>query len=290
MNLSNCRGLSVALVSLALAGCATYPSDIRDPCGGAPDCAFVGAPPLQLSRQVTRFADRAYPFREVLANVAFDDLDGRRWFAPRGILTDGASFPRLFTSVLGNPRLPEYELAAALHDAYCGYGNEAALTYHAEPWREVHRMFYQALRSGGTDELRAKTIYAAVMLAGPRWEKLRGVGDPPGPRPSARGVRAAVAAGIADDELIRRMRVLARVIRQTNPDLDQIDAWVGASRERLRRMTAPGEAEPMMVETNPAPTASPPAVLAPAGGATETPPPSAGAPAGDPAGGGTPGT
>lgn len=239
--------VALFLVTGFLGGCVAVPSETAETCDGRDECGFVGAPPLQLSRDATRFEERSYAFRRILANVAFDDVNRIRWFAPRGILTDGASIPPLFVPVLGDPRLPEYEMAAALHDAYCGYGNEAALTFHSRPWREVHRMFYQALRAGGTDEVRAKTIYAAVMLAGPRWERLRSAGDPPGPRPNARDIREEVSAG-QGDELVRRLRILVRQIRSSNPGLDEIDAWVGVTDPRLKRRVAAGEeAAPVQV-------------------------------------------
>lgn len=223
-----------ALCILLLTGCVAAPRDPGDPCGGNPDCAFFGAPPLKLSREVKVFAARSYPFRALLQAVEFRDESGRRWRAPHGILTDGASIPPVFTPIIGDPARPEYRLAAALHDAYCGWGNETAPTYHARPWRAVHRMFYKALRAGGTPELRAKTIYAATMLAGPRWQRLRADGDPPGPRNTPSDLRPEFS-DTPPEALLTQMAEVAKEIRRRNPNLDEIDTLVGAARGSAAR-------------------------------------------------------
>ena len=58
------------------------------------------------------------------AGVTFSDASGRRWTAPIGTVTDGASIPGLFPRVPG-PRLDERFLPAAIvHDAYCARDNE----------------------------------------------------------------------------------------------------------------------------------------------------------------------
>lgn len=62
--------------------------------------------------------------------------------------------------------------AAVVHDAYCQDINEdrCPKQYRTTPWREVHRMFYEGCLVGHTPELRAKIMFAAVWLFGPRWD------------------------------------------------------------------------------------------------------------------------
>ncbi|MGH1415463.1 MAG: DUF1353 domain-containing protein [Pelagimonas sp.] len=136
------------------------------PSGG---CVFDQNPLLVEPTPVT-IQRRPYKFFPVAKTLNFVDYQGRKWVAPRGTLTDGASIPEIFTAIVGKPTSPEYVNAAAVHDAYCGIGNEAGTRWHDGRWEDVHRMFYDGLIVGGTPELRAKLMYAAVWLGGPRWE------------------------------------------------------------------------------------------------------------------------
>lgn len=139
-------------------------------CGGPdqPTCQFFFGPYLLTNRPVA-LPRRGLPFYPLARRLGFVDSGNGRWVAPAGTLTDGASIPPIFVPVLGNPRSKEFANAAALHDAYCGVGNEDLREYQSRNWRAVHRMFYDALRVGGTDEIRAKIMFAAVWLGGPRW-------------------------------------------------------------------------------------------------------------------------
>lgn len=139
-------------------------------CGGPdqPTCQFFEGP-FQLSNQPVQVPTRAATFYPLARPLGFVDSGNGRWRAPQGTLTDGASIPGIFVAVLGSPRSREFANAAALHDAYCGIGNERLATYHTRDWQAVHRMFYDGLRVGGTDEVRAKIMFAAVWLGGPRW-------------------------------------------------------------------------------------------------------------------------
>ena len=75
----------------------------------------------------------------------------------------------LFVPLVGNPRTREFANASALHDAYCGVGNEDGANWHNGTWQSVHRMFYDTLVVSGTHEIKAKIMFAAVWLGGPRW-------------------------------------------------------------------------------------------------------------------------
>lgn len=93
--------------------------------------------------------------------VFTEPVSNRVWTAPSGALVDGASIPRVFWSIVGGPFEGEYRDASILHDHEC--------TVRVQPWREVHRMFHQACLAGGVHPLKARLMYAAVYLFGPRW-------------------------------------------------------------------------------------------------------------------------
>lgn len=140
-------------------------------CGGPGEqrCNFFDGP-LQLLSTPVRVASRQQEFFPTANRLGFVDSEASRWVAPRRTLTDGASIPSIFVPIIGARRSPEFVNAAAVHDAYCGIGNETLSEYQSRTWQETHRMFYDALRAGGTEEIRAKVMYAAVYLGGPRWQ------------------------------------------------------------------------------------------------------------------------
>lgn len=115
------------------------------------NCAFVNSPVATLSDPIT-LPKRPYPFFKTANDLSFFDALGRTWAAPRNTLTDGASIPPIFVSIIGNPREPQFANAAAIHDAYCGVGNEQGPVFHKGKWQDVHRMFYDALIAGGTPQ------------------------------------------------------------------------------------------------------------------------------------------
>lgn len=169
------------ILPLLMGGCAQFtvstlgnPSvqtraDLAATCEGGANCRFVNSP-VQVDRsQMRRIASRKVPFYPTLAQLDFVDGSGATWVAPKGIVTDGASIPPIFVSIIGDPTSPEFVNAAAVHDAYCGIGNEQGLNFQTATWQRVHIMFYDALRVGGVPEIKAKLMFAAVWLGGPRW-------------------------------------------------------------------------------------------------------------------------
>jgi hypothetical protein len=80
--------------------------------------------------------------------------------------TDGASIPQWAQAIIGEPFSDEYLLAAVVHDHYCYKEN------HVRGWRQTHKAFYYALNTLGVPALKAKIMYAAVYLGGPKWRKL----------------------------------------------------------------------------------------------------------------------
>lgn len=173
-------------LALALTGCAPELSRsesnaielaTRD-CGRtqASGCYFANSP-VSLEDKPIRLPGRPYTFFHTARSLTFVDATGKAWNAPDATLTDGASIPPLFVPIVGNPRTPEFANAAALHDAYCGIGNEQGPAYHGATWQEVHRMFYDTLIVGDTAVSKAQLMFAAVWLGGPRWHPVDGRRD-----------------------------------------------------------------------------------------------------------------
>lgn len=136
--------------------------------GAGAGCVFRNAP-VRLQPVAVDLPGRPYRFFPTAAALTFVDGAGREWLAPKATLTDGASIPPVFVSVVGDPTAPEFATAATLHDAYCGIGNEAGAVYHSLPWQDVHRMFYDSLVVSGTPVRKAQLMFSAVWLGGPRW-------------------------------------------------------------------------------------------------------------------------
>lgn len=182
------RILRPALVALAgviaLAGCVTDQNQLaqarintsarecRDLQDRSAACFFRNSP-VRLENRIVRLPGRSLDFRRTTAPLEFVDGAGRQWVAPRQTLTDGASIPDVFIQIVGDPNSRDFVNAATVHDAYCGIGNEEGAVYHSQPWQDVHRVFYDSLIVSGTEPLRAKIMFAAVWLAGPRWDHIR---------------------------------------------------------------------------------------------------------------------
>jgi hypothetical protein len=96
-----------------------------------------------------------------LEPFTYRDAANVDWTAPRGTVTDGASIPQAFWSLIGGPYEGAYRDAALLHDYQC--------CVKQRPWRAVHRMFYEAMLARGEAQWRAKLMYFAVYHFGPRW-------------------------------------------------------------------------------------------------------------------------
>jgi hypothetical protein len=104
--------------------------------------------------------------------LTFVDSNGIEWTAVKGTWTDGASVPRLLLPITDDRFQNEFLGAAIIHDAYCQDFNakRCPAQFHKKPWRQVHRMFYEACIAGGTPVRKAKLMYAGVLLGGPRWD------------------------------------------------------------------------------------------------------------------------
>ena len=96
----------------------------------------------------------------------FIDPQGLVWKANKGDITDGASIPPIFQPVIGGPWEDDYLPPAVLHDHYT---NDA---HKVRTWRSTDFMFFQAMMVRHTDVIKAKTMYYAVYVFGPHWDKL----------------------------------------------------------------------------------------------------------------------
>ncbi|EAQ04891.1 hypothetical protein OB2597_06395 [Pseudooceanicola batsensis HTCC2597] len=232
------RSLAPLAACLALSACMQVSDDDRrddsqfcsDPRSAI--CAFINDP-LRLAQNVVRLPRRPYPFKPLAAELNFVDATGQLWVAPEGTLTDGASIPPAFVAVVGRPTSAPFAKAAAVHDSYCGVGNEGTTYFHTRPWRDTHRMFYEALRVGGTPERRAKTMYAAVYMGGPRWPFTR-----PDPLAGREVLSTRLARGridnpqlghVPEEALQQALSDIVDVIAATNPSLPGIEALVDAA-------------------------------------------------------------
>lgn len=227
-----------AACALPLAACGPTAQVTRDAgpevsCLTRPGCSFNGAP-LYVIPQAVRIEGRPYEFFPTAEPLEFTDARGARWLAPQRTLTDGASVPQIFTGIVGAPTSPQFVNAAAMHDAYCGIGNEDGPKYHSAPWEDVHRMFYNGLITGGARPVIARIMFAAVWLGGPRW-------DVPGTpaRLSTKGTEGEPYDGARSLDRVpvwrlqQAMRRAKRFIETEDPNLPELIAFLRAEETRM---------------------------------------------------------
>ena len=155
--------------------------------------------------------------------LRFTDRTGLVWEAMAGLVTDGASIPDIFQPLIGKPFEESFIKAAIIHDHYCDR--------HVRPWRQTHRVFYEGLIAQGVPIDKAKVMYFAVYLGGPKWIKLI-----PGNRCGPKCVNAvktplgipgfmARAADYSEADLSKQLKTLSEELH-ANPDalsLDELD-------------------------------------------------------------------
>lgn len=100
---------------------------------------------------------------ELLETINFIDSAGKIWIAPSGSIINGASIPRLFWRIIGSPFVGLYRRASVVHDVYCAT--------RSEPHEAVHKMFLDAMLADGVSEEKALSMYQAVAMFGPKWNK-----------------------------------------------------------------------------------------------------------------------
>jgi hypothetical protein len=99
---------------------------------------------------------------QVVQVFSYSDTEGHSLGADKGFVTDGASIPRVFWSIVGGPFDGKYVGAAVIHDVGC--------TNHKYTWEITDRMFYYAMLDLGVESKQAKLMYWAVRKFGPHWE------------------------------------------------------------------------------------------------------------------------
>ncbi|QFU23749.1 DUF1353 domain-containing protein [Shewanella eurypsychrophilus] len=92
---------------------------------------------------------------------SFVDKDGIKWTAPAGSIIDGASIPRPLWYLIGSPFNGRYRRSSVIHDVYC--------VTQSRPHKQVHRMFYDAIRADGVSKVKALAMYGALKIGAPRW-------------------------------------------------------------------------------------------------------------------------
>lgn len=112
---------------------------------------------------------------ELEEEFSFRDEKNRTWLVPKGYVSDGASIPRPFWSIIGAPLSGAYRYAAIVHDYFCDR--------RVHNWEEVHLVFYKGMRAQKVDPRKAWVMYKAVYFFGPRWKATVAIPDAckPGP-------------------------------------------------------------------------------------------------------------
>ena len=171
--------------------------------------------------------------RRVRLGGAFTYVDkaGLRWTAPAGAVVDGASVPQASWTLTDGPFGGRYRNAWVIHDWYCDR--------RSRPWRDVHRMFHEAMLASGIEPIRAKLMYAAVYWGGPRWSDA-GTAPPSAAGSLFRPDRASASQGsprpparFAFDR--RDLAQLQALIGGRDPDLARIDRLVDETLQRRGR-------------------------------------------------------
>lgn len=101
---------------------------------------------------------------EIKNDFRYKDPTAVEWLTKAGDKTDGASIPPWAQPFVGQPFDKMFIKAAVIHDHYCDR--------HVRPWRQTHRVFYDALVETGVGIAKSKLMYYAVYLFGPKWLEL----------------------------------------------------------------------------------------------------------------------
>ncbi|WP_051904051.1 DUF1353 domain-containing protein [Neorhizobium vignae] len=97
-------------------------------------------------------------FCTVEKEFGYVDLWGLGWMARAGLLTDGASIPPWDRPFVGQPFEAAFIKAAIIHDHYCDR--------HVHPWRQTHRVFFDALLESGVREAKQASCTLRYSSAG----------------------------------------------------------------------------------------------------------------------------
>ncbi len=151
------------------------------------------------------------------------------WNVPADAVVDGASIPRVLWPIVGGPWEGQYRAASVIHDWFCAV--------RVMPWRQTHRMFYDAMLTSHVEPRVAKLMFLAVRYAGPSWDDLtlrnsRILSDQgrrrlaPPARPSAHGFASDAEAANARVALLDEFQTLSAQVEQADLSPDQIENMV----------------------------------------------------------------
>ncbi|MDX8535185.1 DUF1353 domain-containing protein [Mesorhizobium sp. VK25A] len=101
--------------------------------------------------------------RECYLDETFHYVDskGGDWEAQKDDKTDGASIPDWAQRIVGYPFDPSFIRAAVIHDHYCDR--------HVRSMLQTHWVFYDGLLASHVSPAKAKIMYAAILIGGPKW-------------------------------------------------------------------------------------------------------------------------
>ena len=113
-----------------------------------------------MGRVVIEWLQDGRRFR-LLEEFAFVDASGEVWRVSKGTEVEGSCFPSQFTRFLGHPFSGPQRRAAVVYEVSCQKRERG--------WREVQRMFHEAVLLDGVTPVEAKVMYFALFNFGRRW-------------------------------------------------------------------------------------------------------------------------
>ena len=121
---------------------------------------FTGLP-IRATFLVDQPGDAQWNRIQLLSGIAYFDGNDTLWDAPKGTISDGASIPRAFWSIVGSPYTGPYLPAALIHDVGCDRKTRT--------WEDTHRAFLHAMLASNVSSGQAMLLFSAVYLFGRRW-------------------------------------------------------------------------------------------------------------------------
>lgn len=101
----------------------------------------------------------------LLENFIFTDANGVEWLAEENDTPDGSSIPKFAWTLIGSPFVGKHRNASIPHDKYCVLREKSGKSHE-----EVHRMYYEACLCAGVNKIKAKLMYLAIRVGGPKWK------------------------------------------------------------------------------------------------------------------------
>lgn len=98
----------------------------------------------------------------LLTHLKYIDDNKVEWEVLPGFISDGASIPGVFWSIVGQPLSPQTIEAALIHDWYCNSKEK--------PHKQVHQCFAEMLKALRVPFWKRKAMSFAVKTFGPKWK------------------------------------------------------------------------------------------------------------------------